>query len=162
MSHTNGSGTLRYFPLVAQEVNRRLALGVPRGVDRSDLESRANEALVVAVSSGTRAIRLAIRHALVDLVRYEGLRGNRAREAPAETVRPPITTPMPERGRRMAVGELFYILTPRQQEAVHLVFYEGLTQDETAGRMNCCQQDISSLLSCAQNKLRAEVVKKAV
>jgi hypothetical protein len=48
MAESNGSRVLQYLPIVDQEVRRRMALGVPRGVDRSDVRGEAEEALVVA------------------------------------------------------------------------------------------------------------------
>ena len=149
-----GSRALQHFSLIAQEVNRLLALGVPHGVDRSDLESEAQEALVVTVAKGARWVRLSIRHALQDLIRHEVMRRRFSGDMPSD-----VSTQSPS---AESVVALVYDLSLRQVMAVRLVYYEGLTQEEAAEEMSCSQEDISHLLSRAIKKLRNSVLKCTV
>lgn len=135
-----------HLPLVSQEVNRRLALGVPRGIDRSDLVGEAEEALVVHCARGTNALRLAVRGALQNYVNHEAMRQSHDGPMPADVAAPKPTAD--------EVAELVFHLTPRQMTAVRLIFYGGLTQEEAAEEMNCCQQDVSSLINVSVKRLR--------
>lgn len=135
--------------IAGQEVNRIMALGIPRGVDRSDLEEEANYALGVAVAAGTKALRLAVRNALLDVCKKQRVRLRHDGEMPAECVGVPMA--------ESVVGELVFDLTPRQMTAVRLVFWEGMTQAEAAEEMNTCQSDISSLISAACDALKKKL-----
>jgi RNA polymerase sigma factor (sigma-70 family) len=151
MAESNGNRVLQYLPIVDQEVRRRMALGVPRGVDRSDVQGEAEEALVVAVAKGTTAIRLAVRHALVGLMRYEAVRQRHRGDMPEVE-----DAPAADRPARAEVTDSSVLigLKPRQMEAIQLVYYEELSYAEVAEVMNLPVSDVHSLIRAAKENLR--------
>lgn len=146
----NGSGSLpKHLRIVEQEVNRRMALGVQPILDRSELLSEAHEALAVALNRGTKAVRLAIRNALIDRVRREETRVRYGGDMPEQIVSADF--------QESVVGELVFTLTPRQVEAVRLVYYFGITEAEAAGEMGCTQQVVHKILSAAIGGLKEKL-----
>lgn len=139
------------LPLVGQEVRRRMALGVPEGLGRDELISTGQLALVEAYTAGIRALRLAVRCALQDQIRYQVVRNRAAGEMPDESTE--------ESPRESVVMALVSELPDRQRKAVVLVYEFGMTQAEAAEEMGTQQQDISALLIEAQKKLRERLVK---
>ena len=139
------------LPLVGQEVRRRMALGVPEGLGRDELISTGQLVLVEAYTAGIRALRLAVRCALQDQIRYQVVRNRAAGEMPDESTE--------ESPRESVVMALVSELPDRQRKAVVLVYEFGMTQAEAAEEMGTQQQDISALLIEAQKKLRERLVK---
>jgi DNA-directed RNA polymerase specialized sigma24 family protein len=150
MDEASDSLILQSLPIVEQEVRRRMALGVPRGVDRSDVQSKANEALVVAIAKGTTATRLAVRHALCGLVRYEAMRQRHGGDIPEVEGAPPADRPASAEAGELALADL----TARQMEAVWLVYYEGLSYAEAAGKMDLSVTDLGNVIQAAKKTLR--------
>jgi RNA polymerase sigma factor (sigma-70 family) len=150
-----GRSVSQYLPIVEQEVRRRMALGVPRGVDRSDVQGEAEEALVVAVAKGTTAIRLAVRNAIQDLVRHEAIRLRSAGEMPEpEQVATPRSDQVDTRFDFDVVITHLADLTPRQRKAISLVYRDGLTQEKAAERMKCTREAVKYLLTAGLKRLK--------
>jgi len=145
-SDTDNS-TVLYLRIVEQEVNRQLSFGVPQGLIRSDLISEAHEALAVALHRGNSAIRLAIRNALIDRVRHEAVRMRHSGD---------ILERIADFGESV-VGELVVGITPRQTQAVRLVYYFGMTEAEAAGEMECSQPVVHKILAAAIVALRKKL-----
>ncbi|MCZ4120198.1 RNA polymerase sigma factor [Streptomyces sp. H39-S7] len=58
---------------------------------------------------------------------------------------------------RMDVMEALAALTPRQREALHLHYLDGLKVDETAPLMGISENTVKKLLKTARNRLRGSV-----
>jgi DNA-directed RNA polymerase specialized sigma24 family protein len=132
-----------------QEVRRMLALGVPPSLDRDELVGEAHLAIAVARSKGTKAIRLAVRHALMDVIRRERMRVRYSGAMPSEVLSVGHVDDM--------AGEMVYDLAPRQMTAVRLVYYEGHTYSGAAKEMNCPETDIVNLIHAAKKNLREKL-----
>jgi predicted DNA-binding protein (UPF0251 family) len=148
-----GDMTANNVYLVPLEVGLRIKLGIPAGLDETELTSVAVAALVDACSKRKASTRLAIRWALKDLVKYQLRLNKQIVEMPFD-----VTTATPP---EYFDWKLIDKLPRRQVEAFTLIHREELTEGDAAKRMGITQQAVSRLVSKAEKKLGLGVVKQA-
>jgi hypothetical protein len=145
---------IRQLPIVAEEVRRRLALGVPKGIDRDELTSVGHLALVRACAKGVYATRLAVRGALQNRVKHQFKRNQVSGEMPADVTTGGVND--------LGVWGLVDTLPPRQKEALNWVYYHGLSETAAATEMSCSQQAVSCLLASAKSALRVLLERESI
>jgi RNA polymerase sigma factor (sigma-70 family) len=152
-SNTGATGVLaiteQSIKVMNQEIRRMLALGIPRGMDRDDLLSVAQLALVKSVAAGHPYTRLDIRHALADAIRAQSLRNTYAGDMPEDA-----TVEFDESAIHATLREMIQELPARQAEAVFYVYDQDMTQKEAASEMGCSHQAVGSLLRSAIESLK--------
>jgi hypothetical protein len=134
--------------VIDSEVNRLLALGIPPGMDRSDLASAAGVALATVLrKDGSLALgRLAVRHAMMDEIRKRRLRLR-------------YDGPLPKIDKdymshdESVTGVPVDALPLREREAVFLHYYCGYDYREVAARMASNADAVRFWLSSARKKL---------
>ena len=136
--------------IVRYEVWRAFALGiVPDGIDRSDLESVGDEALVMALQRGYTAVRQHIRHELLKFITRTGYKD-------ADNV---IGMPQPSMApgydlTELDVSMLIAALDGEYQEIIRLHFIDGLSLSEAARALGINKAAAFERLRTAIRRLR--------